>query len=647
MRKFFAIVLCACFGFAPLSAREIYLSGNFLEVNGQMEIPKAVFGVHATPLDESLREEWGVEMVRSIRLSPDGNPLQTGEGRRPHGLSSIIECWYDRYQPALPLLNPGSWERDFRERLRAWSQNVAAVETPVVFEFWNEPYLNWASRPGVNFDGRFYSEQNREIGAQVYDLAGNPIEGLVWEKVLRAVDSRGDPHYLASRYIPSRIDDRKPVAGDTFDFRGREMALAEFWWARDTNQPSWWSGPWNRKLYHQMLEVLVEEWEALKPQAKLLVGWDFHLHQDGWKAWDLLHRPLLEQFGDRIDGITEHHYGTDTRLVVGSYEVADAFTQAKHGRPMRIFNTETGGFLDPEQPTPHAQSRYHASTPEEFWGTMTYGLRDILHVLEVSPDKIGSRAAHAAHRSGERYSLQFLRDLRGRLLEVHGDDSRLWTVAAYDASRSQVVVVAFNDHAHGKKTGNLRFQVPPGLTVKGIKEVKPNMVDGEIHFSSETLNVEAQDSEWVGEYQIGPRQAAKWIILVEGEGPSPEARRVVRKQTYYPEVRLSLAPGKTLSWKVPWPESFENSEAWHRQSLRWVQWGGNRDTISVSIGGNEISPPFYNPGGVATRSWDMVGKAHPDGKTQLEISVDSERERNFSLLALSMVHEWIVSESEK
>ncbi|MCC5790534.1 MAG: hypothetical protein JJT75_12945 [Opitutales bacterium] len=647
MRKFFPIILCAGFWMGQLSGQEIHLSGNFLEVNGQTEIPKAVFGVHATSLGESLREKWGVEMVRSLRVSPNGKPLQTGEGRRPHGLSSIIECWYDRYQPALPLQNPGSWERDFRERLRAWSQNVASVETPVLFEFWNEPYLNWASRPGVNFDGRFYSDKNREVGAQVYDREGNPVEGLVWEKVLRAVDQGGNPHYLASRYVPDRIEGREPVAGNTFDFRGREMELAEFWWARDTQQPSWWSGPWNRKLYHQMLEVLVEEWEELKPEAKLLVGWDFHLHQDGWRAWDLLHRPLLEQFGDRIDGITEHHYGTDTRLVVGSYEVADAFTQATHGRSMRVYNTETGGFLDPEQPTPHAQPRYHASTPEEFWGTMTYGLRDILHALEVSPDKIGSRAAHAAHRSGERYTLQFLRDLRGRLLEVQGEDSRLWTVAAYDASRSQVVVVAFNDNARGESSGNLRFQLPPGLTVKGIEKVKPEQVDGEIHISSQVLSVSEPTSEWVGEYQIGPRQAAKWVISVEGEGPSPEARRVVRQQTYYPEVRLSLPPGKTLSWEVPWPESFENSDALHRQSLRWVQWGGNRDTISVSIDGDELNPPLYNPGGVATRSWDRAERVDSESQTRVEIGVDPERERNFSLLALSLVREWIVPESER
>lgn len=624
---------------APANNREILLSGAFLDVNGQTEIPRAMFGVHATPLTPAQREEWGVEMVRVIRHNPDANPLQPGHRDVPEGVSSIIECWYDRYQPALSLTDPDGWADRLATLARDWAMAAQEVETPVILEFWNEPYLNWASRPGVNYDGRFFSSEGRAEGAEVRGRDGEVIPGLVWERVLRAIDGRGLPDYLASRYMPGTIGGRPPREGDVFNFRGRPKELRTFWWVRDTEQPDFWSGPFNRERYHEMLAVLLPAIRETAPDVPLIAGWDFHFQQAGWKAWDLLHRPMLDAFGDQLDGITEHHYGIDTRFVAAAYEVIDAYMENRFQRRIGFYNTEAGGFLDPEQPSPHARPQYHASTPEEFWGTMIYSFRDILHLLAFSPDKAASRAAHAAHQSGDRYALPFMRELRGQLLEVESGDPEIWVVAAYDEERQQIAVYAFSDHARASREVTVHLSLPAGLSASSVRRAAPvRDATAGIHWPEETL-VWPEGDVFRETVTMAPRNAMRWVIPVEGSIAGQPQRFVQHTQVYAPDILLTIASGDRFIWNVPVPEALtaQPAEARRAPLFRWVYWGYDPAHIEWQVNGQPWDAPRYRPG---VLTLGPLSASVWDDPLAISLTAADAEEARFSLQVLSVVWRW-------
>ena len=84
------------------------VTGNYLDMNGVTSVPIGMFGVHATPLDPAKIADWGIEAVRVIEPAPSTQPAVAGEGSHANwrGISEIVECFYDRYQPALVLTDP-------------------------------------------------------------------------------------------------------------------------------------------------------------------------------------------------------------------------------------------------------------------------------------------------------------------------------------------------------------------------------------------------------------------------------------------------------------------------------------------------------------------------------------------------------------
>jgi hypothetical protein len=106
-------------------------------------------------------------------------------------------------------------------------------------------------------------------------------------------------------------------------------------------------------------------------------------------------------------------------------------------------------------------------------GSMTYMLRDIVHLLDVCPDKAKARAAHQAElNGGDEFAFRLLKPLRGRLIEVRGGDAARWCVASLDGRR--LAVVCFND---GREDAAFPLQVaaPPGtrLAAGRVLGVRP------------------------------------------------------------------------------------------------------------------------------------------------------------------------------
>ena len=201
---------------------EVTLSGRARDVNGQTQVPRALFGVHATPLSAQQRKDWGVEAVRLIERDP-GVPAPL----RPDGVRYVIECFYDRYQPAL-IVRYADWEERLRRLARQYGEASRKLGRDPIVEFWNEPYLNWGVKPGVNYDGAFYRQEGRTVGAPMtlhYETTSSPY--LVWGKQRVAVlPDKNEVDYVASRYLPPELEN-----GAEFVWRGQKYRIEERWWA--------------------------------------------------------------------------------------------------------------------------------------------------------------------------------------------------------------------------------------------------------------------------------------------------------------------------------------------------------------------------------------------------------------------------------
>jgi hypothetical protein len=462
----------------------VTLSGALLELNGAREIPRGLFGVHALPLTSEQAAEWGVESVRLIHQRPEPAPTRIGgaDTRAPAGLATVVDCWFDRYQPALPLSDPRGWAERLRELGRAYARAAAArPEAPANLEFWNEPYLNWATKPGVNYSPSLYVTENVRPGdSMVLRATGQPVPGLVWDREIFFVQ-RPDRtlDYVLSGYLPRDAEPGREAQlgygagralledGGTVRLRGREHRLARLWSGRDPDQQFYWSGPVNVRLYNEMLSVLGPAIKETHPAVRLAGGWGFNFFNENWESWHRLIKPTIDANHRWIDALHEHHYGGDTRRVAASYEVAYAYALSHYGRRLAFWNTEAGGYLDPQQPG-HARPAAPEDPAARAINSATYLARDVAYLLDRMPDKALHRAAHEPQSTGgDLPALRLLRPLRGRLLAVESSAPGVFAAAAIEGRR--LTLLLFNDHP-GPREVPLELTAPGGSTFASLVE---------------------------------------------------------------------------------------------------------------------------------------------------------------------------------
>ncbi|RMD74986.1 MAG: hypothetical protein D6820_15595 [Lentisphaerae bacterium] len=418
------------------------------------EIPPELFGAHAFPADPDKMADWGFEALRVINHTPEASAFnQLAAPLRESKM--IMECLFDRYQPALILR-----DREWRTKLTAFARAYAelAKRHPNLFiEFWNEPYLNWACKPGVNYDGAFFDQTVIQPGQPARVLTtGEIFPNVVWRQKPRLVVCREKDDgvdYVATRYAAfdyarwGRYRDGetwKPFRweeGFRFRFRGIPCYVARRWWVCDTGQKEYYSGPFNLELYARMFQVFGAEFKQRAPEARLLAGWDCNLWNNNWLPFTSLYRPLIDRCQQWMDGITEHHYGGDSRMVALEYELLYNYTLSHYGKRIKIYNTEVGGSLDPERPGVYRPNANKAID------NFTYVVRDVLCLLHFVPHQIGARMQHAPqHDAGVYAAMRFLRHLRGRLVHIQSGNPDLWGVGAVTGGK--LTVYLFNDASH-------------------------------------------------------------------------------------------------------------------------------------------------------------------------------------------------------
>lgn len=568
---------------------QVHVTGRLMEINGVREIPRAMFGVHAFHTDQERIREWGVEMRRFIHTTPAANP--TTFARRPDqaGLAMIIDCLGDRYHPATVLTNP-DYQAYFTQRGREFAEQARGHEHYVVAEFWNEPFLNWASRPGVNYDPKFYEQSEAKEGAPMRIRGrAEPLESLVWSRQVRTVDAQtGQTNpmaYLAHSHIGHRHGE-----GHEFEFRGRRYRNVEMWWGRDPTQHSWYSGRQNRIFYEAMLLPFAKAVKETNPKVRVIAGWDFNIDLDGWRMWQTLHRPTIDAAIQYIDGVTEHHYYIGAERVSAWYEVVVAYTVTEHGKWVKVYNTEAGGFHDPQIPgNEDIRDRDENDPLRSEARQMTYHLRDILNLLHLCPDKAGSRAKHGEPRrgmelSGDEAWLRLLKPLRGSLVEARSEDAhQLWPVASLRDGR-ELVVVLFND-SRSPRTVDLRVDPPAGTR---LAEGTRTWV--EVDVERETLRFAQAPAQPTGRFELPGKSAVRLVFPLTGE--APDAPGVIRRQFFAPGILHAVRTGQAVTLPVELPQ--EQLAAAESARLRLVLQGVGRGNAKLTLNGREIDLPNRN-----------------------------------------------------
>ncbi|HAT09440.1 MAG TPA: hypothetical protein DCS97_02330 [Planctomycetes bacterium] len=460
----------------------IVVTGDELSVNGQTEIPRGLFGVHNMPLSEEIVADWGIDSIRTINNGPGTKPLvasgmvaRTNEQGKtiwsgfPASTKVLVECFWDRFQPAAQMTRP-DWKNYLTALGRGYGEQAATTGKTHYIEFWNEPYLNWATKPGVNLLGYYYDQTDAAPGKPMrLKTTGEIIPDLVWD---RQVYVALKPKSLvldqwASGTIPQDGKDGETVKlrafpgsitlvdGATVEIAGPRI-LRKMWIGKDLTQKNYWSGAVNLRFYIDMYKAFAAAVKEANPQVQLAAGWGFNLFNDNWGCWESLVRPTIDAVHPWMDALHEHHYGGDTRMVAASYEVAYAYTLSRYGKRLKFWNTEAGGHLDPEQPGVSKPAN-EGDPLLRATAAMTYMLRDIIHMLAFLPDKAFARAAHHPQENGgDEIAFRMLKPLRGTLLATSSSDPRLWSVASREGNR--LCVALFNDR---RETRRLRMEIKP------------------------------------------------------------------------------------------------------------------------------------------------------------------------------------------
>ncbi len=578
-----AVLLILLAGSALAAEPTVTVRGRYLDVEGQTTVPRGLLGLHAdTTLSVERARDWGVDGYRAIQFVPGSGSVawgKDGQLREPFkSMPVVIDCQGDRFYPAVVLTNP-NYEQHFRKIGREYAEKCKTLGWTGHAEFWNEPYLNWAERSRKNYDPKFYdASKATDDGPVTIKGWDKPLKYLRWRR-LWAQAADGKINHLVP--VP-----KEAKAGDTFTHAlnlyfaksgPQTYTVVEKWDVYDPTAVSYWSGKQNYDFYMWMFLPWARAIKETNAEVQVIGGWDFPIYTQGWKAWELLYKPMIDESIQWLDGVSEHHYGSDTRANAASYEVVVGYALAEHGKRLRCYNTETAGCVDPAVP-----GNVHGNaTP---YGAFNYGLRDIVELWYRSPEKAVSRIAHGSLTKGwggggDEFLFKFLKEFRGRLLDAGSDDRNLWSVAALDATN--LVVVLFND-TPADRTVALNVTPPPGTQFTGGRQVwvAPIEEQGALRFHEEPVT---------SPLKVGRKTGLKIsYTLDKPPGPWPTLQR---RQFFAKGILQTVTAKEPVTKQIALPaELLARAES---AQIRVVLERVNRGEARVLVNGTSIAVPDH------------------------------------------------------
>ncbi len=569
---------------APITVK---VTGELLDVNGTTTVPPGVFGSFNLksiptgeppfmmikgerlpivdrkityqgkeyPLDKRNRvrikvpgEKKARRFTATVPSTPRAELFRSGSTRKIHfhlthnpelGSDTIplrINSFGDRTQPPVRVADP-----NWKQTMATMASNVATVAErgsgPVIVEFWNEPYLNWANDNRKAFNPGHYDTSKAAEGGPVHIRHdGQEVPHLKWTRNRAALPwdwtRKGNQEFRrgrtengqvtmgswARKYQTPRhvwyqqVADQNPPDsvkdGDTYTAKnGKTYTAFTPWTIYDETQFTFWSGKGMGKLYD---EPLVEFARAAKEKAGedviIIAGWGNRPSEDHWAGFHQLYKPTIDASWKYIDGINDHDYGGSPLRMPANYEVVNAYSKTVYGKPLTFWNTEAASNMDPQA---HGGAEQRSADAMKFqWVS-----RKIAQSLDTMPDKIRNISHFGIgggfwSDGGEGVAFDMMRELRGRLVYVESPREDVYVVAAIDGTDplaprgklgdQQVMTVLVLNDSLDAETMNLNIEAPTGATFAKtgrLRVARYNWNTGKPEIDEQTLKTDGQQAE--------------------------------------------------------------------------------------------------------------------------------------------------------
>lgn len=334
---------------------------------------------------------------------------------------------------------------------------------------------------------------------------------------------------------------------------------------------------------------------------------------------------IIDRCHDKLDFLTEHHYGGEPRATAGAYEVATAYFDVKHNRRVPIYNTETNDL--------GGSAAARAS----------YNIADILDLIRRCPDKAKGRAMHYfggdwLGNEGEEHGYLLLNALRGRIVRAEASDPDVLAVAAAPRA-GELVVVVLN---YSPADRQVRMPLPEGFRLTGTRLLLADAPKGELQLrdvdgalvpkpapgATVLRDVKAAAGK-VLTVALPTRSAVRWTLARDGYAPT----KTLRVEQHYVDVVLRrVGPEGVQAGKVCWRGPVGAAEA---AALRVVTRDVQRGEAVAAVNGHPVKlPPSIGPSLVQEVA---IEPAWLKPQTIVEFRcADAERSNGYTVCAASV-----------
>ncbi|MFW6323348.1 MAG: hypothetical protein ACOC02_06970, partial [Guyparkeria sp.] len=573
---------------APIS---VTVTGRPLTINGTATVPAGLFGHFPGGASRDMRVGSHREIHQSYLHGPADDLKTKAQYCEEPSYAVLLDVQGgDRYSSSGRLTNP-DWQRRYRRRGEHKGRQLTAYRerhrNELIFEWWNEPYLNWSNRTRRNFDPGFFDRSRAREGGPVHlAVDGSIAPFLRWTRDYDAPPWRWKPRHewragkdakgrrVKGAHPPADVADgetfthvvtekrKDPETGEKRKVAVGEVELTAYtpWYVYDVTQFTYWSGQSQLKFYNEPMLAFARGLHATCPDARFIAGWDFRPSEDHWAGWELLYKPTIDAGIEYLHGVTDHDYGGDVTRMPANYEVVCAYARAYHDKWLFCYNTECGENSDPAANPAASRSLRQAGKRRL---KCMWAARKIVHALHTVPDKARSFTFHWFDKQAEGVAFNAMKNLRGRLIATRCTDPDVFVAAAVDgtdpsqprepylAPGAELVVAVFNDH-RDERALQIPLQAPARTRFTDLVVRRPAFVpeEGVMRLDTQQQAVSGTEHTWNG--TIGGKSLVVLSLPLDTI-PALDGPGIDRTQYVARDILATVDPDTPLEWRVDIP----------------------------------------------------------------------------------------------
>ncbi len=484
----------------------------------------------------------------------------------------------------------------------------------------------WARPKWMDSDPEAYAEGIREMFRQIGTMAWTPDKP---DNTLRRIEFWNEP-FMWARHINRGQSTVSAGPGDPGGNRGRKS------WD-DPTQFTFMPGELGGTMYAKFFNAAAEGLKETNPHVQIggmssgAFGEDFYSQLTNYVAH------FLAASKDNIHFLTEHHYSGHAPSFAAGYEVATAWSLARHGKRWPIWNTEANDLDDVAPGDKRSAEAAKAFTDQN---RAYYNYRDILEMIFRSRDKAAGRAIHALwgrgwfKNEGEQLMYLHTADLRGTLVVTESSEPSVLPVASIENGR--LAIFLLNDSPFPRQVRlKIKGLKPDALVQASGLRLAPDASHLAVFPSDFTTAQSGGDLILALKEPLTPREIAK---LTVNQVPEPSAKREVQ-QLFSDIVVTDILPGRPATGSITVPADTIKSASAAR--LRVVAGDIQTGEATAKIGSSSIQLPPTT----AEASRHVISEiplplnelttAVKDGKLPVEVTAAPGRD-GFSLYMLSL-----------